>query len=113
RSPAAAGFYYFFGGVAAIAAIMDIRMLIRQGVSGVQRIVRHLWRMCFAMFMATMAFFLGQARHLPDFIRETHLNVLPVVAVVLVMFFWLFYAFFSKRYKHTGVSRGNYHAETI
>jgi len=30
-----------------LAAAGDIRMLVRGGVFGAKRIVRHLWRMCF------------------------------------------------------------------
>ncbi len=42
-----AGMDFFFGAIILIAAAGDIHMLIRGGVSGTQRIARHLWRMCF------------------------------------------------------------------
>jgi hypothetical protein len=37
----------------------DARMLARGGVLGAKRIARHLWRMCFGLFIAAGSFFLG------------------------------------------------------
>jgi hypothetical protein len=34
-------------------------MLLRGGVVGTQRVARHLWRMCFGLFIAAGSFFLG------------------------------------------------------
>ena len=47
------GMNFFMGSVLLLAAAGDIRMLVRGGLFGGQRIVRHLWRMCFGMFIAT------------------------------------------------------------
>ena len=57
-----AGMHFFLGSVMLLAAAGDVRMLVRGGVFGAQRIVRHLWRMCFGLFIATGSFFLGQGR---------------------------------------------------
>lgn len=57
--PAAMNF--FLGSVMLLACAGDIRMLARHGISGSRRIGRHLWRMCFAFFIATGSFFLGPA----------------------------------------------------
>src|ERR1700737_1212187 len=48
--------YFVFGSVALLAAALDVGMFIRGGVSGVHRIARHLWRMCFAMLITTISF---------------------------------------------------------
>lgn len=48
--------FYFFAFVTSIAATLDLKMIINRGITCNQRIVRHLWRMCFPMFMATAAF---------------------------------------------------------
>src|SRR6185436_14086230 len=37
---------FVFGGVALLAAALDLRMITRGGVVGAQRLARHLWRMC-------------------------------------------------------------------
>lgn len=55
------GMIFFMGSVELLAATGDIRMLVRGGVLGVRRIRRHLWRMCFGLFIATGSFFLGPA----------------------------------------------------
>ena len=54
-----AGLNFFMGSVLLLAAAGDVRMLVRRGVLGTKRISRHLWRMCFAWFIATASFFLG------------------------------------------------------
>ena len=56
------GAYFFFGSMATLAALLDIKMFISKGVFGKYRIARHLWRMCFAMLIATASFFLGQSQ---------------------------------------------------
>jgi hypothetical protein len=63
QSPA--GAYFFFGVLALLSAAGDVRMLLPAGVSGRQRLVRHLWRICFGWFIATISFFLGQQQVFP------------------------------------------------
>ncbi len=53
------GMTLFLGSVQLLAAGGDVRMLLRGGLMGKARIVRHLWRMCFGLFIATGSFFLG------------------------------------------------------
>ena len=50
----------FTASIPLLAAIGDLRMLLRGGISGTSRITRHLWRMCYGLFIATGSFFLGQ-----------------------------------------------------
>ena len=54
--------YIAFGTVMLLSAMADLRYVLKSGLSTVQKLVRHLWRMFFPMFMATAAFFLGQAK---------------------------------------------------
>ena len=53
---------FIFGGVGLLAAAGDIRMMRAGGIQGPRRIARHLWRMCFAMWVAAASFFWGPAR---------------------------------------------------
>jgi hypothetical protein len=94
-----AGMYFFMGSVALLAAAGDPRMLLRGGLFGAQRIARHLWRMCFGLFIASGSLFLGQQQVFPAAIRKA--NVLPFLAVLplLLMIFWLFRVRFTKTYK--------------
>ena len=91
--------FYIFGSVALLAAVLDLKMIYRGGVSGAQRIVRHLWRMCFAMFIATTSFFLGQAQVFPDPVRESQVLFLPVIVVILTSGFWFIRVKFTKWYQ--------------
>jgi hypothetical protein len=81
--------YFMFGTVALLAAFGDLRVWLAWGTQGGFRIKRHLWRMCFAMFIATASFFLGPSQRLPPFLRHSPLRPIPVLLVLLVMLFWL------------------------
>ncbi|MCD9032869.1 hypothetical protein LDO32_14150 [Luteimonas sp. Y-2-2-4F] len=78
-----------FGGVAAFAGLLDLRMLLARRLDGRHRIARHLWRMCFALFIAAASFFLGQAQVFPPPLRQPLLLAAPVVLVLLLMLYWL------------------------
>jgi hypothetical protein len=82
-----AGAYFFFGGLALLSAAGDVRMLLRGGVSGRQRLVRHLWRMCFGWFIATISFFLGQQQVFPQWLQGSNiLLVLAFLPLILLSF---------------------------
>ena len=81
--------FFMFGGVAAIAAVGDVQLLRDGPPRGAQRIARHLWRMSFALFVAALSFFLGQAKVIPKPIRIMPLLALPVLAVLVTLFYWL------------------------
>jgi len=85
-----AGIYFGFAAIGFVAAVFDISVIARRGVSGAQRIARHLWRMCIAMLIASLAFFVGQAAVLPAWVRDMKLNVVPLVIVLVLLLFWLF-----------------------
>ena len=78
-----------FAIIAALAAICDVRMIQRGGISGAPRIARHLWRMTLALFVATGSFFLGQQKFLPEDVRGTFIPAAPVLGVVVLLIFWM------------------------
>lgn len=80
---------FIFGSVALLGVIGDLRMMRARGIQGKARLVRHLWRMCLALWIATASFFLGQADEFPAALRNPALLATPVVAVLLVMLYWL------------------------
>ena len=81
--------YFIFGSVAILFAASDVHMLLRGGVTGAQRIARHFWRMCFALLIATLSAYPGQAKLFPKAIRATNLLYVPHVLLIGAMFFWL------------------------
>ena len=102
--PAAA--YFIFSSVALFFAAGDVRMLVRGGVSGTQRIARHLRRMCFALFIAAGSFFLGQPQVFPAALRKTNLLFIPAFLPLLLMIFWLFRVRFTNAYQAKSTPRG-------
>jgi uncharacterized membrane protein len=91
--------YFVFASFAAFAAALDLKVILRGGISGAQRIARHLWRMCFALFFAAAFFFLGQQQVLPKVIRGSPFLVVLALAPLILMIFWLFRVRFSNRFK--------------
>lgn len=84
-----AGMFFAFGLVATFAAVLDLRMIRRGGVSGAQRLTRHLWRMCAALFIAVGSFFLGQQQFFPEAVRYTFLLAVPSLVVIASLWYWL------------------------
>jgi uncharacterized membrane protein len=81
--------FFLIGSVSLLAGISDIRIVRSGRLRGASRLARHQWRMCFALFIAALSFFLGQAKVIPEPIRILPLLWLPVVAVLVTMFYWL------------------------
>jgi hypothetical protein len=81
--------YYVFASFAAFGAVLDLKVILRRGISGAPRIARHLWRMCFALFFAAAFFFLGQQQVLPAFLRGSPVLFVPALAPLVLMIFWL------------------------
>lgn len=77
-----------FGGVALAAAEGDRRLLSGGALRGAARLKRHLWRMCFAMFIASIAFYLGPDR-VPSFMRAPALRGLGVLLPMIAMSYWM------------------------
>jgi uncharacterized membrane protein len=96
------GPYFIFGSVAALATVGDVRMLVQKGISGTQRIARHLWRMCFALFIAAASIFLARQQVFPTFLRKTGVLVFLSFLPLLLMVFWLFRVRFANAYKKRG-----------
>jgi hypothetical protein len=99
KTTAPAGMSFFFGAVLLLATAGDIRMLARGGISGRQRITRHLWRMCYGLFIATGSFFLGQQQVFPIFLRGSIFLTLLALLPFPLMIFWLLRVRFSKAYR--------------
>lgn len=96
-----AALYVVFGGVALLASLLDVRMIVGGGVFGAARIARHLWRMCVALFIAVSSLFLGQPQVFPDALRQTGVLAVPSVLVVILLIFWLIRVSFTRAYKNT------------
>jgi len=84
--------HFFIAGVMILAATGDVRIM-RFGVPrGGPRLARHLWRMCFALFIAAGSFFSIRervAKILPEPFTTAPMRALPILLVFGAMFYWL------------------------
>jgi hypothetical protein len=94
-----AAMYFFIGSMAALAMAGDVRMLVRGGVSGSQRLLRHLWRMCFGWFIASGSIFLARPHLFPAVMLRTHMLTVLGVLPLLLMIFWVIRVSFARSYK--------------
>ena len=81
--------FFVFGSIALLAALGDARMLRGGELRGPRRIARHLWRMCFALFIANASFFLGQADEFPQWLRIRPLLAALALFPLALMGYWL------------------------
>lgn len=85
------GMLFFLGTVLALAAAGDVRAMWRP-LKGGPRLARHLWRMCFALFIAAGSFFSIRARVaavLPEPFTMPQVRVLLILLPFAAMFYWL------------------------
>lgn len=103
--------FLVFGILTMLCAAGDLRLILRGGIMGSQRLVRHLWRMGLALFVATASFFIGtagdpvmhkyglRATLFTAAVRKTHLPTIPVYLVVILTIFWVLRVKFSRKYQ--------------
>jgi len=83
------GMYFFMGTIPLLAAAGDLRMLLRGGISGTPRLARHLWRMCFGLFIASGSFFLGQQQVFPPAIRKQYILAPLAILPLILLIYWM------------------------
>ena len=83
---------FFLVTVMVLAAIGDVRIMRFGMPRGGPRLARHLWRMCFALFIAAGSFFSIRervAKILPEPFTTGPMRMLPILLVFAAMFYWL------------------------
>jgi hypothetical protein len=106
------GMNFFMGSVMLLAAAGDVRMLLRGGVFGAKRLARHLWRMCFGLFIAAGSFFMGPSnrplrlfsaigigQHLSPAIFNMNLYLILTILPLILLIFWLIRVRVTPAYK--------------
>jgi hypothetical protein len=106
------GMTFFMGSVMLLAAAGDVRMLLRGGVTGAKRIARHLWRMCFGLFIAAGSFFMGPSnrplrllstvgvgKYLPAALFSISLYLVLTVLPLILLVFWVVRVRFTNAYR--------------
>jgi uncharacterized membrane protein len=83
---------FIVGTVMTLAAVGDVRVMRSGMPRGGPRLARHLWRMCFALFIAAGSFFSIRervARILPEPFASGPMRALPILLLFGAMFYWL------------------------
>lgn len=106
------GMSFFMGSVMLLAAAGDVRMLAGGGVVGAKRIARHLWRMCFGLFIAAGSFFMGPSNrplrlltaaglgpHLSPALFSTGVYLVLTLLPLILLVYWLVRVRFTSFYK--------------
>lgn len=107
-----AGMIFFMGTIMLLAAAGDVRMLVRGGLFGAQRIARHLWRMCFGLFIAAGSFFMGPSnrplrllssvgigQHLSPALFTMGVYMVLTLLPLVLLVYWLIRIRFTNFYK--------------
>ena len=81
--------FFMFGVVGVLGGVSDLRVIRSGALQGASRLARHLWRMCFALFIAALSFFIGQSDALPELLRVPALLAVPPLSVLGAMVYWL------------------------
>lgn len=87
KSDAPSGAGYAFAAILFAALIGDTSHLVKNDYTRMHSVVRHLWRMCFAFFMAATSFFLARSHLFPDFFLESGLLYFGL-APLIMMVYW-------------------------
>jgi hypothetical protein len=102
--PAAAAF--ITGGLLVVAALGDVRVLLRGPLRGSARLLRHMWRMCYAAFTVTGSFFLGQADEIPEPLRIWPiLFFLAFLPALIMLYYFVREASRRRRLRQRAVAR--------
>lgn len=83
---------FFLATIFALAFVGDLRIIRFGAPRGAAKLRRHLWRMCFGLFIAAGSFFSIRervAKILPEPFLSAPMRALPILLIFLVMFYWL------------------------
>ncbi|HSP15108.1 MAG TPA: hypothetical protein VLV78_10175, partial [Thermoanaerobaculia bacterium] len=84
--------FFFLAAVMILAAAGDVRIMRFGMPRGGRRLARHLWRMCFALFIAAGSFFSIRervAKVLPKPFTTAPMRALPILLLLGAMSYWL------------------------
>ena len=83
--------FFMFATIGLLGAIGDLRVMRSGPFTGASRLVRHLWRMSIALFLAALSFSVQMAGMLAK--KEIHLPggviAVPMLLVIVTMLYWL------------------------
>lgn len=97
--------YLFWVGFAVFCAIGDVRHLHRAGLSGIQRVIRHVWRIGFSLIWAALALtdkiIKLQGSNMKELPEEqlTYIIAVPTLLILITILYWIMNILFFSRKK--------------
>lgn len=97
--------YLFWASFAFLCAIGDVRNLNRAGLSGIQRVIRHVWRIGFSLIWAALALTDKIIKMRGSNIKELPEEQLPYVIaaptmlILIIILYWIIKILFFSRNK--------------
>ena len=106
--------YLIWGGLAILLALGDIRNLYHSGLSGTQRIIRHVWRISFSLIWAALAFTDKIVKMMGANIKSMEgeqlllIVAIPAMLILITTLYWITKILFFSREKfaHYGEPTG-------
>ena len=92
--------FFIFAVLSVFFAALDVRVLVKGGLTGAARIARHVWRMCFAFFFAAASFFVGQQKVMPAWMHGSKALLVLGLAPLGFMLFWMVRIRIGTRFKN-------------
>ena len=80
--------FYIFIAAGSAAFLGEAHAIVKRRLSETARVVRHLWRMCFAFFIGTGSLFLGQPQVFPDWFNGSPLPFALAFFPLFVLLIW-------------------------
>jgi len=86
-----AGMHFFLSTVMLLATVGDARMIYAGGIHGTRRLARHLWRMCFGLFIASGSFVAQLVRmtFMPEWMRSLPVILVLSAGPLAVLLYWM------------------------
>ena len=100
--------YLYWASFAVFCAIGDIRNLRRAGLSGIQRIIRHVWRIGFSLIWAALALTDKIVKTLGSNIKELpkeqvlYIIAVPAMLILVIILYWIINILLFSRKKFAG-----------
>ncbi|MFK8018614.1 MAG: hypothetical protein AB8B86_02500 [Pseudomonadales bacterium] len=99
------GIYLFWAGFAVFCAIGDLRNLRRAGLTGVQRVIRHVWRIGFSLVWTALALTDKIIKAQGFNVREMPVDQLfyivgiPTLLILIITMYWIMNILYFSRKK--------------
>jgi hypothetical protein len=103
--------YHFWAGFAVFCAVGDIRSLRRAGLTGVQRVIRHVWRIGFSLVWTALALTDKIIKAQGSNVKEMPVDQLfyivgiPTMLILILTLYWVINILFFSRKKFARYGR--------